>query len=75
MSNLDALHKPFDQPNQEDWSINALFSKYYLSEIDNDELELKLASFSKDDRIFRLIDCFNRGRCRPLFCEENGHPH
>ncbi len=62
---LDAVIEP----------INQIIANLYLSKLGNDEASRKLVML--DPRILaeKLLDCFHRGDCRPLFCDADGEPH
>jgi hypothetical protein len=55
--------------------IDKIIAGLYLDEFSNDEALRKLVML--DPRILaeKLLDCFSRGDCRSLFCDEEGVPH
>jgi len=56
-------------------TVNAIVADVYLSRLDNNQALERLMRLGARTLAETLLDCFQRGDCRPLFCSEAGEPH
>jgi hypothetical protein len=56
-------------------TLNTVLSAVYLSELDHDAALKRLMALDSQTLAEALLDCFHRGGCRFLFCNEEGRAH